>query len=69
MLLRRLYEHLDKSKSFAKVLILFIDFSSAFNTIQPHLLAEKLLGMSVNPVLIRWIFRFITERPQWVRMG
>ena len=66
-LLHRLYDHLDKPKSYARVL--FIDFSSAFNTMQPHLLAEELLAMSVNPVLIRWIFSFLTDRPQQVRVG
>ena len=25
--------------------------------------------MSVNPVLIRWIFSFLTDRPQQVRVG
>ena len=57
-LLHRLYDHLDKPKSYARVL--FIDFSSAFSTMQLHLLVEKqLLAMSVNPVLIRWIFSFL----------
>ena len=66
-LLHRLYDHLDKPKSYARVL--FIDFFSAFNTMQPHLLVEKLLAMSVNPVLIHWIFSFLTDRPQQVRVG
>ena len=66
-LLHRLYDHLDKPESYARVL--FIDFSSTFNTMQPHLLVEKLLAMSVNPVLIRWIFSFPTDRPQQVRVG
>ena len=66
-LLHKLYDHLDKPKSYARVL--FVDFSSAFNTIQPHILVEKLLAMHVNPVLIRWIFSFITDRPQQVRDG
>ena len=38
--------HLDKAGSYVR--ILFIDFSSAFNTIQPHLLALKLLHLDVN---------------------
>ena len=36
---------------------------------QPHLLVEKFLAMSVNPVLIHWIFSFPTDRPQQVRVG
>ena len=66
-LFHRLYDHLDKPESYATVV--FIDFSSAFNTMQPHLLVEKLLAMSVNPLLIRWIFSFLTDRPQQVRVG
>ena len=36
---------------------------------QSYLLVEKHLAMSVNPVLIRWIFSFLTDRPQQVRVG
>ena len=35
---------------------------------QPHLV-EKHLAVSVNPVLIRWIFSFLADRPQLVRVG
>ena len=35
---------------------------------QPHLV-EKHLAMSVNPVLIRWIFSFLADRRQLVRVG
>ena len=38
-LLHKVHSHLD-SANFNFVRILFIDFSSAFNTIQPHLLAN-----------------------------
>ena len=60
--LHKLCKHLDKPKLYARVL--FIDFSSAFNTTQTHLLVEKLLAMYVNPVLISWIFSFLTDKPQ-----
>ena len=66
-LLHHLYEHLDRQKSYAR--ILFMDFSSAFNTIQPHLMVKKLLAMSVNPALIKWLFSFLTGRTQRVRVG
>ena len=48
--------------------VLFIDFSSAFNTIQPHMV-NKLLAMSVNPALIQWLFSFLTGRTQRVQVG
>ena len=62
-----MYEHLDRQKTYAR--ILFVDFSSAFNTIQPHLMVKKLLAMSVNPALIKWLFSFLTGRTQRVRVG
>ena len=40
-LLHWLYQHLDRPRTYARILL--IDFSSAFNTIQPHMLIEKLL--------------------------
>ena len=49
-LLHSAYTHLEKTGSF--VGILFIDFSSAFYTIQSHLMASKLLKLDVNPRLI-----------------
>ena len=63
-------EHVDRAntgthKYFAK--ILFVDFSSAFNTIQPHIMTRKLNDMNVHPSLILWINEFLTERPQYVK--
>ena len=47
--------------------MLFIDFSSAFNTVQPHLLAVELLHLDVSPKLILWIVNFLLHRSQSVR--
>jgi len=63
-------KHVDRantitSKYFCK--ILFIDFSSAFNTIQPHITMQKLINMNVHPSLILWINDFLTSRPQYVK--
>ena len=50
--------------------MVFIDFSSAFNnTIQPHLLVDKLAGLGVNHKLIIWINSFLTNRTQQVRFN
>ena len=64
--------HVDKpnnarQKKFIK--ILFVDFSSAFNTIQPHIMMQKLINMNVNPSLILWIESFLTDRPQYVKFN
>ena len=40
---------------------LFVDFSSAFNLIQPHVLSGKLRGMNVNPYLTLWINNLFTK--------
>lgn len=65
-LLHRASTFLDKGGG--AVRILFFDFSSAFNTIQPHLLHEKLTTMHVDPVLTTWITDYLTKRLQYVRL-
>src|SRR4029434_10901633 len=47
---------------------IFFDFSSAFNTIQPLRLSDKLVQMGVNVHLVSWITDYLTERPQFVRL-
>ena len=56
------------SFSLLYVRTLFVDFSSAFNTIQPHLLIPKLLQMNINKSTCLWILDFLTERPQFVSL-
>ncbi|KAI3364496.1 hypothetical protein L3Q82_011282, partial [Scortum barcoo] len=63
-LLHRAHSHLDKGSG--TVRILFLDFSSAFNTIQPPLLRDKLSRMGVDPQLMDWISDYLTGRPQYV---
>ncbi|TWW56114.1 hypothetical protein D4764_08G0001010 [Takifugu flavidus] len=53
-LLHRVHSHLDKGSGTTR--ILFLDFSSAFNMIQPLVLQDKLLQI------------YLTDRPQFVRM-
>ena len=64
ILLHLAFTHLDHKGSFVR--ILFIDFSSAFNTIQPHVLAHKLTQAGVNAKLVLWIVNFLVERTQKV---
>ena len=45
-----IYSHLKKTGS--TVRLMFFDFSSAFNTIQPHLLVQKLLIMKLPSSII-----------------
>ncbi len=59
--------HLDKKDSYVRML--FIDFSSAFNTIIPQQLIHKLVQLGLNTSLCNWHLDFLTERPQAVRIG
>ncbi len=60
--------HID-SKNGNYVRLLFIDYSSAFNTIVPTKLAFKLSDLGLNTSLCDWIQDFLTARPQVVKVG
>ncbi len=60
--------HID-SKNGNYVRLLFIDYSSAFNTIVPTKLAVKLSDLGLNTSLCDWIPDFLIGRPQVVKMG
>ncbi len=60
--------HID-SKNGNYVRLLFVDYSSAFNTIVPIKLAVKLSDLGLNTSLCDWIQDFLTSRPQVVKMG
>ncbi len=49
--------------------MLFVDYSSAFNTIVPATLVVKLQTLGLNRSLCSWILDFLTGRSQVVRMG
>ena len=49
--------------------MLFIDYSSAFNTIVPPKHITKLRTLGLNTSLCNWIVDFLTGRPQVVRVG
>jgi hypothetical protein len=66
-LLNSIYMHLDTSRSYVR--LLFVDFSSAFNTIQPYLLLQKLCHLGVNSHIIKWIDAFMLRRPQYVTVN
>uniref|UniRef100_A0A8C5DJK7 Reverse transcriptase domain-containing protein n=1 Tax=Gouania willdenowi TaxID=441366 RepID=A0A8C5DJK7_GOUWI len=49
--------------------MLFVDHSSAFNTIIPDILITKLLKLQIPLPTCNWIKNFLTSRPQSVRLG
>lgn len=67
-LLNMILSHLEGAKTF--VWLVFIDFLTAFNCIQPHILAERLRSIqSIDPDLICWLMDFLTERLQHVKVN
>lgn len=59
--------HLETKDSYVRML--FIDFSSAFNSIIPQHLIQKLDRLGLNTTLCNWLLDFLTGRPQAVRVG
>ncbi|GAA6088507.1 uncharacterized protein LOC109141784, partial [Tachysurus ichikawai] len=49
--------------------MLFVDYSSAFNTIIPSTLTSKLEVLGLSLPLCQWISNFLTDRPQAVRFA
>ena len=67
-LLNLLFKHLEGNKTHVK--LTFIDFSSAFNTIQPHILATRLIEhFQLSQNLVGWILDFLTDRTQRVKVN
>ena len=62
-----LYQHTDAVRCYARAT--FVDFSSAFNTIQPYKLIEKLKLLDVKPSLVLWIYDFLHGRTQRVKVN
>ncbi len=59
--------HLENKNAYVRML--FVDYSSAFNTIVPATLVAKLQTLGLNRSLCSWILDFLTGRSQVVRMG
>ncbi len=60
-------QHLDRPGTYVR--ILFVDFSSAFNTIITDTLQNKLTQLSVPTSVCQWINSFLTDRQQSVMLG
>ncbi len=67
MRLHVILQHLDRPGTYVR--ILFVDISSAFNTIIPDTLQNKLTQLSVPTSICQWITSFLTDRQQVVRLG
>ena len=60
-------QQLDTPNRYAR--LLFVDYSSAFNTIVPMKLFDKLQIFDLSPSIRFWILSFLLDRPQIVRIG
>lgn len=61
------FSHLEHAGNYVR--LLFIDYSSAFNTIIPDILINKLMDLQLRPSTCAWIKDFLTNRPQTVKFG
>ncbi|KAI2659609.1 putative RNA-directed DNA polymerase from transposon BS [Labeo rohita] len=59
--------HLEQQQSYGRML--FVDYSSAFNTIIPDILFNKLDILGLPSLTCAWIKDFLTNRSQIVRLG
>ena len=67
-LLHTTLTHLDEGRE-NYVKILFIDYSSAFNTIIPSCLIQNMRSLGINTQICNWVLSFLIDRPQVVRVG
>lgn len=59
--------HLEHKNNYVR--LLFIDYSSAFNTIIPDILVHKLHELGIPPSFCTWFRDFLTNRPRRVKLG
>ena len=60
-------QHLGYPNTYAR--ILFVDYSSAFNTVIPQQLYDKLHLLSLDPSMCYWLLDFLLQRSQVVKMN
>ena len=66
-MLNVILEHLERPGPYAR--ILFVDFSSAFNTIQPHVMIRKHIDIGVGKHCVVLVNSFLTNRSQYVNVS
>lgn len=67
LVLHKILSHLENKNLYARAL--FVDCSSAFNTVIPSVLVDKLLGIGFDIPMCNWLLDFLTDRPQSVKIG
>ena len=64
-LIHEIAQQLDVDSTYARSL--FIDYSSAFNTMQPHIIISRLAEYNISARLQLLVLDFLTNRQQYVR--
>lgn len=59
--------HLEEPNNYVRML--FVDVSSAFNTVISHKLVHKLDILGFDSSLCAWVLDILTDRPQQLRIG
>ena len=63
--LHTVLQHLDQRNTYVRML--FVDYSSAFNTIIPSKLSVKLRDIGLCHFICNWILNFLSDRQQVVK--
>ena len=66
-MLNVILEHIEHRSSYARKI--FVDLSSAFNTIQPHLMIRKVTDLGVGKQRVMLVHSFLTNRSQYVNVS
>jgi len=64
---RTVLTHLEGRGTYGR--ILFIDYSSAFNTVVPQKLRNKLISLRLISFFCNWVSNFLTDWPKSIRVG
>ena len=59
--------HLEQQGTYVR--LVFVDYSSAFNSILPNRLFFKMINLGLPQKICVWVKDFLTDKPQSVRMG
>ena len=59
----------DNSKDKNDVHTVLIDYSKAFDPINPNILIKKIMASDVPSFILHWVMDFLSERTQIVRVG
>ena len=66
-MLQAIYEAVDSGDSAAR--IFFTDFSKGSDLIDHNILITELRNLEVSEIILGWIFAFLVDRRQAVRVG